>query len=445
MTADERFEEFKRENNKALGIRDLQQSNLSKEFDKEFEDFKRLSTMTADQRFEEFQRTNRESLGLLEKDLTQTKKEIDVSKATITKIDTKLKEQEKVNEQALPKLEQILGILPLIPARAAAAIRPDIPTIPQIEQAAATGTCRTTQPGGCMNKALKDNAADITNNNNTNAANILDAVNTGANAALLQGQQTILARLGAQLPGGLSGTFGRLWQTLQVDRVINILVLITTFHNAAMLSSNVIQTLFSGIDNLAQAAGFKWKNEEGNEVGFGGIISEWTGNFFEGIFGATTIQNINTTWNAANRTYQSVTNALWNIQGMFDSMRSITELIVNNTGKIGNALKRGGAIFEDAFSDMSEKTTARTAQQAKWDAVLENAQPIENAVSAFSQVTGDIVSIGDNFNQLKDQKKEFEDSKKAGENAIKALVTGEKDAAKVNQPIESVDIQKNDD
>ncbi|MEH2211900.1 hypothetical protein [Nostoc sp.] len=274
---------------------------------------------------------------------------------------------------------------------------------------------------------------------------ILNVVSAAASAAQLALLNIINSKLGNQLPGGLSGTFTRLWQTLQIDRILNILILITTFHNAAMLSNNIVQTLFSGIDNLGQAVGFKWKNEKGEESGFGGIISQWTGNFFKSIFGETTLQNINTTWNAANRTYQSVTNALWNIQGMFDSMRSITELIVNNTGKIGNALKRGGAIFEDAFSDMSERTTARTAQQAKWDAVLENAQPIENAVSAFSQVTGDIVSIGDNFNQLKDQKKEFEDSKKTGEDAIKALVTGEKNAAKVNQPIESTDVQKNDD
>ncbi|MBN4003016.1 hypothetical protein [Nostoc sp. LPT] len=42
----------------------------------------------------------------------------------IIKIDTRVKEQEKVNSEAIPKLDQILGILPLIPARAADAIKP---------------------------------------------------------------------------------------------------------------------------------------------------------------------------------------------------------------------------------------------------------------------------------------------------------------------------------
>ncbi|MFN6499782.1 MAG: hypothetical protein RMX65_022705 [Nostoc sp. DedQUE01] len=295
LSSEQRFQEFKQQNDKALGTLGLEQSKLSKEFDQKFADFKRQNDLTVDQRFEEFQRENKQSLGLLKGDIQQTK-------ADITKVDTKLKEQVKVNEQALPKLDQILDKLPFIPALAAAAIRPDIPTIPQIEQAAATGTCRTTQPGGCMRRALDDNASSI-NQNFNNRINALDIANTGANGALLIGQQTILSRLGNQLPGGLSGTFGRLWQALQIDRILNILILITVFHNGAMLSTNIVQTLFSGIDNLGQAAGFKWKNEEGNEVGFGGIASEWTGNFFESIFGATTLQNINTTWNAANRTH----------------------------------------------------------------------------------------------------------------------------------------------
>ncbi|MDZ8240580.1 MAG: hypothetical protein RMZ69_26090 [Nostoc sp. ChiQUE01a] len=369
--------------------------------------------------------------------------ELGLNQQRITQIEIGLKEQEKVNSAALPKLDQILDKLPFIPGLTAAAIKPDIPTLPQIENATGTAMCKSMN-GGCSGRKLDNVASNINQNTNNKISNALDAVNTGANAALLAGQQTILQRLGNQLPGGLSGTFGRLWQTLQVDRILNILILITTFHNAAMLSTNIVQTLFSGIDNLGQAAGFKWKNEEGNEVGFGGIASEWSTNFFESIFGATTLQNINTTWNAANRTYQSVTNALWNIQGMFDSVRSIGELAVSYTGKIGNALKRGGALFEDAFPDMTEVVTARTAQQAKWDAALQNVQPIENVVSAFSQVTGEIVSIGDNFNELKNQRDEFFASKAAGEDAVTQLITGEKAAAQVNQPINNSDVQKTD-
>ncbi|MBH8563762.1 hypothetical protein I8748_16450 [Nostoc sp. CENA67] len=368
---------------------------------------------------------------------------------------TKIKEVEKVNEEGnkrlgvidskLDKIIPTIAGIPIVVGKAADNIIKNIPTPGDIEKATTTGVCRSTQPGGCMNKALNDQSNNINNNTNNNSNNILDAINTGANATQLTLLETINTKLGDLLPGGISGTFARLWQTKQVDRIINILTLITTFHNAGMLSNNILQTLFSGIDNLSQAAGFKWKNEKGEETGFGGLISEWTSNFFKTIFGETTYNNINTTWNAANRTYQSVTNALWNIQGMFDSVRSIGELTVSYTGKIGNALKRGGALFEDAFPDMTEIITARTAAQAKWDAVLQNAQPIEDVVSAFSSVTGEIVSIGDNFNELKNQRDEFFKSKDDGEKAITALITGEKLASQVNQPINSADVQKSDD
>lgn len=100
----------------------------------------------------------------VETQLKDVKLELEKLKISDTKINTdlkdlttKVKDQEKVNQSAIPKLDQILGILPLIPARAAAAIRPDIPTIPQIETASATGTCRTLQPGGCSKSSRNQN------------------------------------------------------------------------------------------------------------------------------------------------------------------------------------------------------------------------------------------------------------------------------------------------
>lgn len=366
--------------------------------------------------------------------------------ATTDKTSELIKEQKKDFDDQIGRLTAIAtGIAALTPA--IQGIPDAIANNPNVRAAnrddVQGAVCEISQPTGCLGAPIKQ-AEDAAKANGNKLNDILTGLNTAGSAAQLALLETINGKLGAQLPGGLSGTFGRLWQTLQVDRVLNILTLITTFHNAAMLSNNIIQTLFSGIDNLGQAAGFKWKNEEGNETGFGGIISEWTGNFFKSIFGATTLQNINTTWNAANRTYQSITNALWNIQGMFDSLRSVGELAASYTGKIGNALKRAGTLFENAFPDMTEVITARTAQQAKWDAVLQNVQPVENVVSAFSQVTGEIVSIGDNFNELKNQRDEFLASKTAGETAVTQLIAGEKAAAQVNQPINSTDVQKND-
>lgn len=251
---------------------------------------------------------------------------------------------------------------------------------------------------------------------------------------------TVNLKMGALLPGGLAGAFGRLWQLLQIDRILNILTFVTTMHNASMLSANIAQTLFGAFDNIAQAVGFKWQNEKGEEVGFGGIVSQWTTNFFKTIFGEETFNNISTTWKSAIRLYQATTNMLWSIQSMFDSVRSIAELMAGNTGKIGNALKRAGTVFENAYGWMAEQVTARTAAQAKWDNIIQDLEPIENAVSSFSTVTGEIVSIGDNFNSLKEQRTEFNNAKQAAETAVSNLTTAEKAAAAVSSNISDLDV-----
>jgi hypothetical protein len=391
LTADQRFNEFKKENDRALGIVGLNQSNLSKEFDAKFNDFKRQNDLTSDQRFEEFQRTNKQALGLLKADIQQIDKDVDLTKANVTKIDTKLGEQVKVNEQALPKLDQILGILPLIPARAANAIRPSIPTIPQIETAAATGTCRTTQPGGCMNKALKDNEADITNNNNTNSANILDAVNTGANAALLTGQQTILARLGEQLPGGIGGKLSRFAEWAHLDRALNIINLAANIHNGAMLSNNLGQTLLSVIGNLLSVVGLK--DAEGQAFDIGSIISKGIEGLIKGAIGEENYTALNTTWKRANRIYQAAANLLNSIQSLSASILSALEVVGQWNAKVANSLKRFGVVGEKAYSWMNPNVNF----QNKYFTALENAT---NVISQVDQVASEVLSIKVGLTQL---------------------------------------------
>ena len=303
--------------------------------------------------------------------------EIKQTQTRIAEVDKKIVEQVKVNEQALPKLDQIVGILGLIPARAAAAIRPDIPTIPQIETAAATGTCRTTQPGGCMSKALNDNATNITNNNNNNAANILDAVNTGANAALLTGQQTILARLGDQLPGGIGGKLSRFADWMHLDRVLNVMILGATIHNALMLSNDIGQTFIGILNNVLQLIGLK--KEDGSAFDIGSVISGSIENLIKGAVGTENYTNLTTAWAKANRIYQASTNILNSFQSLTSTVLSGLELVAGQTGKIGNALRASGEVLESAYQWMNP--------QPKINRVTNFLQGLQNGASTVQQVT----------------------------------------------------------
>ncbi len=431
LTSEQRFQEFKKENDKALSIRDLQQSNLSKEFDQRFADFKRQNELTSDQRFEEFERENRQSLGLLKGDVQQINRDINTTKSDITKIDTKLKEQAKVNEQALPKLDQILDKLPFIPALAAAAIRPDIPTIPQIEQAAAIGTCRTTQPGGCMRRALDDSVANI-NQNTNNGINALDIANAGANGALLIGQQTILTRLGNQLPGGIGGKLTRFTQWLQLDRALNVLTFAATVQNHLMLSNDIGQTLLGAFTNVLTLIGLKDDNDQPLDIG--NIINSTIENLVKGIVGAENYTVISEAWSKANRIYQATNNVLNSFLNLSQTFLQASELIAANTGKIGNALRKGGVILESAYGWMNP--------QPKFNRVTGFLEKFQNGASTIQMVTQAPLDIVNATTELTTASTDFvkaikEDNKPEN----KATPTPEPDELKAKEQASKADSQ----
>ena len=428
LSADQRYKEFIDENNKALKVRDLQLSDLSKDFDKRNAEFFAQSTKTSQEIYDGFIEQNKQALGTIKSEVTIVKSDIKTNAIDIAKVDTKLKDQEKVNALALPKLDQILGILPLIPARAAAAIRPDIPTIPQIETAAATGTCRTTQPGGCMNRALNDNAANITSNNNNNAANILDAVNTGANAALLTGQQTILARLGDQLPGGIGGKLSRFADWMHLDRVLNILIFATTIHNGAMLSNNIAQTLLGALNNVLSAIGLK--KEDGSTFDLASIINGTIENLVKQAIGANNYAELSANWANAVRVYQATANVFNSITNLANTVISSLEVIGGQQGKIGNALRIWGVVSEKAYSWMNPQPN----YENRFFKFLEKTQATASTVSMVAQVP---IDIGSAISEVNSQREEFskslkqDDSVKPGTPSLEAIKVKEvQDTAK---------------
>ena len=350
----------------------------------------------------------------LEAELEQTKLNQKKVNADLNKIDTQLKEQEKVNQTAIPKLDQILGILPVIPARTADVIRPSIPTIPQIENAAKTGTCQTFQPGGCGAKALDDLGNGVNQNTNNQAGNLLDKLNAGANAAQLALLKIIDNKLGSQLPGGLSATFGRLWQMLQVDRILNILTYIAVIHNAMMLSNNILKTLFTIVDNISQSVGFKWTNEKGEDAGFGSLINEWTGNFIKSIFGEETFKNISKVWNAANRIYQAAANIAGLVQSIQQSILTALEVVGGSVARLANALRAAGQVFDRAYEWMNPNPNFDNA-------LFRTLEKIQGVASNIETVSQTPLTIKSAVEGMKEEKKAMGEALKDGEAGLKGL------------------------
>ncbi|WP_414579188.1 hypothetical protein, partial [Anabaena sp. CCY 9402-a] len=313
-------------------------------------------------------------------DITPLQREIDKVKADIkadeVKFGSQIKEIERVNAEGNKKLDQIIPILGLIPGRVANTIKPNLLTAPQVEAATGNAICKSLN-GGCGKASVDDAVGRINQHNTNNTGSVLDAVNTGANAALLTGQQTILSRLGDQLPGGIGGKLTRFSQWLQLDRALNLLTFAATVHNAFQLSNDIGVTLGSALSNVLQLIGIK--NDDGSALDIGQIINSTVENLVKGIVGAENYQQMSQAFAKANRIYQASTNVLNSFLNLSQTILQASELIAAYTGRIGNALKKGGVILENAYGWMNP--------QPKFNRVSQFLEGLQNGASTIQMVT----------------------------------------------------------
>ena len=327
-------------------------------------------------------------VGRLSKEVTSLKNDLDSSKnklletnKNLENLKTQTNEQEKVNKEGNSKLDTILGILPLIPARAASAIKPDIPTIPQIETASATGTCRTLQPGGCSSKAFDNLGNSVNQNTNNQSSNLFDKLNAGANTVQLGLLKTIDSKLGNQIPGGISGKLVAGFNWLRLDRALSVLTFAATIQNHVMLSSNIAETLFGAFENILKIFGFK--DDQGEPFSLNSSIQD----LVKGIVGESNYAVISQTWAKANRIYQATSNVLNSFQSLSNTILSGMELIAGNNAKIGNALRKGGAVLENAYGWMNPQPKMNRTTQ-----ILENLNQGASTIQQVTQVPLDVVN-----------------------------------------------------
>ncbi|MDZ8086506.1 MAG: hypothetical protein RMY16_13255 [Nostoc sp. DedQUE12b] len=209
--------------------------------------------------------------------------------------ETIARKQAEDNEATKKAIEDQVGRLTAI-ATAIAALTPAIQGIPNAianspnvraanRDDVQGAVCEISQPTGCLGAPIKqaEDAAKANGNKLDQLNAALGAGNAGANAALLAGQETILQRLGDQLPGGIGGKLSRFADWMHLDRLLNLMTFAATVHNAAMLSNNLAQTLFSAIGNVLSAIGLK--KEDGSAFDIGSVISSGIESLIKGMIG----------------------------------------------------------------------------------------------------------------------------------------------------------------
>jgi ABC-type transporter Mla subunit MlaD len=205
----------------------------------------------------------------------------------------------------------------------------------------------------------------------------------------------------------------------RLPMLLDALSFILLLHNAAMLSANVVQTVGEILNTGLQIIGLKSPDGEDFEVF--NVVGKQADDFMSSILGQENWTKTKTTWKKLNNIYQAAANVINSMQSIIDSARSIMELGAEMTGKIGNALRRAGVVFENAFNWFPEQINAATARQTKLNGMIQGIQNIEDVASSLSSAVSEVKSIQDTVIEMREQRQKFNE-------AVSELVSGKTEA-----------------
>lgn len=272
--------------------------------------------------------------------------------------------------------------------------------------AAAAGTCRTTQPGGCTSKAL-DDAVGRVNQNTNQRGNLLDQVNAAANAEQIKRLDDITNRIGAQLPGGLAGKLSRFVNWAAVDRITNIVTMFGVLHNVMMLSNSVKETFLDVLDNLLQtgfnvAPNLFKKADENEAIDAREYIGRALNTFFGGLFGVSEWTALKAQWKAYSTIYSSSAQAYNNLREIHNDSQELLNMARNYTAELGNALVDEGVISEDNWQHKDDKKRIKSKVLGKLERMGQGLEQLDNKLEAIEQVTSLLLNITNTAKEIKE-------------------------------------------
>jgi hypothetical protein len=238
----------------------------------------------------------------------------------------------------------------------------------------------------------------------------------------------IIGRLNTTLENlkNFSQSFERFAKWAHLDRVLGVINLAANLHNALMLSTNLGQSLMSLISNSLNALGLGLKDKDGHSLDLGALINGSIEALVIKVVGKDNYTQASSFIKATSAIYQAAMNGVYAISAMVDATRNIAEITGSYVGKIGNALKRSGTIFEHAFPWMNEDLNQTTATSARWEKLFSNIDNTANAAQSLDMVAGSVVSIKDSVTQLKQTREEYNTAHKQAEDALAGKATESK-------------------
>ena len=399
---------------------------------------------------------NAAAIDKLNQDIQQLKAP-NILEPRLRTVETKLQEREKMDAQANQKLDYQMGKLEqlLIATGGIGLMLPKIlGGLDGLPDKTATAVAAAPCGGGCGGRTaqrVNDLAGEVgTLRNQVNGLpTLINGANAVANGAQLGLLNTINNKLGSALPnGGIGGILSRMAKSSAADKAMQFATLMMTLHNGFFLSRDLTQSFFSLSSSALNATmrTFGITTADDTPIDVGQIINAQLQEALKALIGAENLVQLNQALASFNRIYQAGANVISNVWSMADSTRNVLEYTAENTGRIGNALKKERVVAPDSYPDMPEKVTARTATQRKLDNIIEGVESLQSGVSALDSTFQEVISINDTVEEYKRSTKEFKDSieqspipEVAANLAVKAKRETERAVSKVPETVADVE------
>jgi hypothetical protein len=255
----------------------------------------------------------------------------------------------------------------------------------------------------------------VTRNGNriNNLGNNLTALNTALQGIDLTLLQTINRKLGPEVNGGLSGWLKRFSNSLRLDRVMNVLNTMLLLHNAAQVSRSLLDSLSYFAESSLSLIGLK--DEDSNPIDISGVVGNFLTTTVQSMIGEELYNGISEGWKKTSAIYTSAVNiyelTLSSMAGIAEGM----EIVGEYTGKIGNALKKGGAVLENSYQWMDENIRIKTGRLGAVQNVIDGLQSAEDVVSNLTEATEEINETTENIQQIQEEYSSIRDKLKEKE------------------------------
>ncbi|ULP33163.1 hypothetical protein [Leptolyngbya boryana] len=218
------------------------------------------------------------------------------------------------------------------------------------------------------------------------------------------------AKMMGDRTANIRSRFGLAELRARLTQVMNTLSTAASLHNAAMLSANLGQTLGDVVTQSVQtfAPMFGVDKTAAEAFDFNEVLGKAVNETMENALGAETWNGTKATFTKLNRIVTTASQIVWTVRSIADSSREIAEWTAENTGKIGNALKRFRVVGENAYPWMPERVTAQSKWQQRMQKFRDGQENLDDAASSIASVVGEVRSITEEVNEFREQKEAFD-------------------------------------